>query len=45
MPLGNDTANPDPAAAYNIKEWMWGLEEEASKVDVRNSDVGNCGLE
>ena len=34
-----------PATAYNIEEWMWGLEEEAPEVEARNSEVGNCGLE
>ena len=33
------------AAAYNIKEWMLGLEEDASKVKVRNDEVSNCGTE
>ena len=34
-----------PTTAYNIEEWMWGLEEEAPKVEMRNGDAGNCGLE
>ena len=34
-----------PASAYNIEEWIWGLEEEAPKVKVRNGDVDNNGLE
>ena len=34
-----------PTAAYNIEEWMQGLEKEASNGGVRNGDVGNCGLE
>ena len=30
-----------PGTAYNIEEWMWGLEKEASSGEVRNGDVGN----
>ena len=33
-----------PAAAYNIEEWVWGLEEDAPKVEVRNGDVDNHRL-
>ena len=31
-----------PAAAYDIKEWMWGLGEHAPKGEVRKGDVVNC---
>ena len=31
-----------PIAAYDIEEWMWGMEEDASKVEARNGDVINC---
>ena len=41
-PLGTTKTNQTPAAAYNIKEWVQGL-EEASKLEVRNGDVSNCG--
>ena len=30
-----------PTAAYDIKEWMWGVEEDASKGEVRNGDAVN----
>ena len=32
-------------AAYNIKEWMQGLGEDASKVEVRNDEMRNHGTE
>ena len=35
-------ATQPPTAAYNIEEWMWGLEEEAHKRGVRNDDADNC---
>ena len=31
-----------PTAAYNIEDWMWGLEEDTPKVEVRNGDAINC---
>ena len=34
-----------PAAAHDIKEWMWGLEEDAPKGEARKSNVVNCGPE
>ena len=34
-----------PAAAYNIEEWMQGLEEDAPEGEVRKGDVDNCRLE
>ena len=37
-------ATQAPTAAYNIEEWMLGL-EEAPKVEVRNGVACNCGLE
>ena len=44
-PLGTMKTNQIPTAAYNIKEWMRGLEEDASEVEVRNGEVNNCGAE
>ena len=49
-PGGQDTLRNNetiqiPAAAYNIKEWMQGLEEDASEVEVRNGDASNCRTE
>ena len=41
MPLENDESNPGPATE-NIEKWMWGLEEDAPKVEQRN---GNCWVE
>ena len=38
-------ATRTPATAYNIEEWMWGLEEDAPKVEARNGDIGDCRLE
>ena len=31
-----------PTTAYNIDEWMEGLEEDAPKVEARNGNVINC---
>ena len=31
-----------PTVAYDIKEWMWGMEEDAPKGEVRNGNVINC---
>ena len=31
-----------PTTAYDIKEWMWGMEEDAPKGEVRGGDVVNC---
>ena len=28
--------------AYNIEEWIWGVEEDAPKVEARNGDVIDC---
>ena len=28
--------------AHNIEKWMWGLEEDAPKVELRNGNVINC---
>ena len=44
-PQGTMKTNQTPAAIYNIKEWMQGLEEDASEVEVRNGDLSNCGTE
>ena len=44
-PQGTMKAARASAAAYNIEEWMQGLEEEASNGEVRNGDVGHHGLE
>ena len=30
-----------PAVAYNIEEWMWGLEEDAPEVEARNGNMIN----
>ena len=40
---GTRKTNCIPAVAYNIEEWMWGLEEDASKVEMRNDEVSNHG--
>ena len=40
-PCGMKKAIWAPATAYNIEEWMWGLEEDAPKVEASNGDVGN----
>ena len=37
--------NKTAAAAYNIEEWMQGLEEDASKAEMRNGKVSNHGIE
>ena len=29
------------AVAYNIEQWMWDMEEDASKVEARNGSVIN----
>ena len=34
-----------PTATYNIGEWIRGLEEDATNVEVRNSDAINHGSE
>ena len=44
-PQGMMKVTQAPTAAYNIEEWMEGLEEETSDGEVRNGDVGNHGLE
>ena len=44
-PIGMMKTIQTPAAAYNIEEWMQGLEEDASKVEVRNGDVSYYGTE
>ena len=31
-----------PAAAYDVKEWMWGMKEVATKGEVRKGGVVNC---
>ena len=33
--------NQTPTAAFNIKEWMWGLGEDASEAEVRNDEGRN----
>ena len=45
MPPRNNKDKLDPAAAYNIEEWMQGLEEDVSEVEVRNGEVTNHGTE
>ena len=42
---GTMKTNWTPTAAYNIKGWMQGLEEDASKAEVRNGKVSNHGTE
>ena len=44
-PWGTVKTKWTPTAAYNMEEWMWGLEEDASKVEVRNGKVSNHGTE
>ena len=44
-PTGTTKTIQTPAAAYNIKECIQGLEEDASKIEVRKGDVSNCGTE
>ena len=43
--LSDDKVNLGPAAANNTEEWLWDLEEDAPKVEVRNGDASNHGLE
>ena len=43
-PQGMMNGSWAPTAAYNIEEWMQGLEEEASNGEVRNGDAGDLGL-
>ena len=45
MPLRNNQDKLDTTAAYNIEEWMQGLEEDASEAEVRNDEVRKCGTE
>ena len=44
-PQGTMKTNQTPAVACNIEEWIQGLEEDASKVKVRNGDGINHGTE
>ena len=44
-PQGTTKTNWTPTAVYNINKWMWGLEEDASKEEVRNNEASNCGTE
>ena len=37
--------NQTSAAVYNIEEWMQGLEEDASEVEVGKGDANNCRTE
>ena len=37
--------NQMPAAAYKIEEWMEGIEEDDSNVELRNGRAGNCRAE
>ena len=34
-----------PTTAYNIEEYMWGLEEDAPEVEVRKGSMTNCRSE
>ena len=45
MTLTKTKTNQTPAAVYSIEEWMQGMEEDASKAEVRNDEVTNCGNE
>ena len=45
MPQGTMKTNQTPATAYNIHEWMQGLEEDIFKGEVRNGDAGICGTD
>ena len=40
-PWGATKTSQIPTAAYNTKEWMQGLEEAASEMEVRNGHAGN----
>ena len=42
---GKKKTNQTPAAAYNTEEWMQGIEEDDSEVELRNGRVGNCRAE
>ena len=44
-PRGKMKTHWIPTAACNIEEWMWHLEEDASKVEVTNDKVSYCGIE
>ena len=44
-PQGAMKTNQTPAAAYNIKKWMQGLEEDASNAEVRNGKASNHSTE
>ena len=44
-PWGKKRNNQALAAACNIEEWMQGIEEDDSKVKLRNGKVGNHGAE
>ena len=44
-PQGRVKTNWTPGAAYNIKEWMWGLDKDASEVEGRHGKVSNHGTE
>ena len=37
----NDKGKEDPAMAYNIEEWMWGMEKDAPKVEARSGNMIN----
>ena len=41
VPKGKKKTNQIPAAACNIKEWIPGIEEDDSEVELRNGRVGN----
>ena len=43
--MRNNKDKPDPTVAYNIEEWMQGLEDDASEVEVINGNVSNHGTE
>ena len=45
MSLREKKTNQTPAAACNIKEWMQGIEEDDSEVQLRDGRAGNCRAE
>ena len=45
MPWGKTKTSQTSTAAHNIKEWMQGLEEDASEVKLKNYKMNNHGTE
>ena len=44
-PQGKMKTNWTPTTAYNMEEWMQGLQEDPSKSKLRNYKTNNCGTE